>query len=145
MSESLHTGSSIVLATEQDTVRFGEFLASVLPERWVLGLTGELGAGKTTVVKGLAQGLAITDAISSPTFALIHQYDGKLPFIHCDWYRIERNSELDAIGWDELVDTHPRIVIEWSDKFPNRLPKETRHLHFTFQDECRRVTLGDGW
>ena len=140
-----HSGENIVLPTEQDMIQFGAALAMSLPDRWSLALQGDLGAGKTTFVKGLALGMHCEDSVSSPTFAIVHQYQGGKPFVHCDWYRLQRASELDAIGWEELFDLHPRIVVEWADKFPQRLPNDVKFLEFAIRNEERMVTLGAGW
>ena len=141
-----NVGVVIELMSEADTMQFGETLATkTLSDHWLLALQGDLGAGKTTLVKGLARGLGITDEVSSPTFAILQIYNGGRSLLHCDWYRLNRESELDAIGWDELVDNQPRIVVEWADRFPNRLPDNTRYLNFSFHGENRIVTLGAGW
>ncbi|MCX7835639.1 MAG: tRNA (adenosine(37)-N6)-threonylcarbamoyltransferase complex ATPase subunit type 1 TsaE [bacterium] len=115
---------------------------SQLPIPWVLGLCGDLGSGKTTFVKGLAQGLQCTDEVSSPTFGLIHLYSGPKPLIHCDWYRIETLNEIDRLGWYEILDNYDRIVVEWADKFIERLPTSTLFLYFTIEDQFHKIQVG---
>ena len=139
------SGDRVILHSAEETIQLGVELASNLPSPWVIALTGDLGAGKTTFVSGLAQGLQCLDRADSPTFTIIQEYRGKRPLLHCDWYRIERSSELVAIGWDEMLDQHDRIVIEWAEKHPRMLPSNTRWLTFTIEGEQRIVTVGSGW
>ena len=120
-------------------------IARILSPPWRLALCGELGSGKTVFVRGLARALQCRDEIASPTFALIHIYAGANPLVHCDWFRLDRALELDAIGWDELLDTSDRVVIEWADKFPSRLPPDARWLHLAYAPVGRTITLGSNW
>ncbi|MBV8900898.1 MAG: tRNA (adenosine(37)-N6)-threonylcarbamoyltransferase complex ATPase subunit type 1 TsaE [Verrucomicrobia bacterium] len=107
----------------------------------VLALHGDLGAGKTEFVKGLAAGLGSNDAVSSPTFTLVHEYrGGRLPLFHFDWYRLERVEELEGIGYYDYLDQRGVTVIEWAAKFPSELPPRTRHVYLLFlADNAREV------
>ena len=104
-----------------ETIALGRELASWLtPPRLVL-LTGDLGAGKTTLVKGIAQGLeaASEEDVTSPTFTLIHEYQGPSATVyHIDLYRIETPRELDTLALDDLVSDRSVLLIEWGEKFP---------------------------
>ncbi len=107
----------------------------------VLALTGDLGAGKTQWVKGLAAGLGSAASVTSPTFTLIHEYPGgRLPLYHLDCYRLERPEELLAIGIDDYLDGRGVVVIEWADKFPPLMPAATRWVRFTIvQGDDREI------
>ncbi len=110
----------------------------------VVALTGDLGAGKTTLVKALALELGITEEVSSPTFIVARYYDVTHhpyfdQFIHMDVYRLTDPRELDVLRWDVLLRT-PRtlIVVEWGNQVASRLPPETRWIHMTTKDETTR-------
>ncbi len=145
MNIVLRTGEQIDLPSETATIQFGMLCAEQLRGHWFLALHGDLGAGKTTFVRGLAAGLGCVDSVSSPTFAIIQTYTGTQSLVHCDWYRLEHESELDSIGWDEFVDQNPFIALEWADRFPSRLPATAKHLQFEIIDDRRVVTFGRGW
>jgi tRNA threonylcarbamoyladenosine biosynthesis protein TsaE len=104
----------------QETVAVGRELASLLTPPSVVVLTGELGAGKTTLVKGIAQGFeaASEDDVTSPTFTLIHEYRGRSATLyHIDLYRVDTPRELDTLALDDLVNDHSLLLIEWGEKF----------------------------
>jgi tRNA threonylcarbamoyladenosine biosynthesis protein TsaE len=106
----------------------------------VLALCGELGAGKTHFVKGVAAGLGTEAEITSPTFTLIHEYTGgRLPLYHFDFYRLEDEDEALKIGLDEYLDGDGVCIIEWADKFPGLLPAHTRWLRFTHRPDGGRA------
>ncbi len=117
------TGSGVLeTASEQETVAAGERLASSLSRGDVLLLYGELGAGKTAFVRGLAQGLGASgEDVSSPTFTLIQEYRGASgPVLyHVDLYRLSA-AEVDDLGLDELIDGEAVVAIEWADRWPGR-------------------------
>lgn len=97
----------------------------------VFALVGDLGAGKTHWTKGLAAALGSVGEVTSPTFALAHEYrGGRLPVFHFDFYRIGTEDELLALGWDEYLEQDAVIVAEWADKFPRCLPDATIWLEF---------------
>lgn len=108
------------LASPAETARLGEALGGCLSPGDTLGLVGDLGAGKTCFVQGLAAGLAVPAAarVTSPTFTLINEYrGGRITLHHVDLYRIERARELDELGLDELIGGGGALAIEWSDRF----------------------------
>ncbi|MCX8007522.1 MAG: tRNA (adenosine(37)-N6)-threonylcarbamoyltransferase complex ATPase subunit type 1 TsaE [Coriobacteriia bacterium] len=110
-------------AAEQ-TVRAGELLAGVVRPCDVIALTGDLGAGKTHLVQGVARGLGVAEPVTSPTFNLLVVHPGALPLYHFDLYRLERAEELDDIGFAEALESGGVAVIEWGDKFPAELPAD---------------------
>jgi tRNA threonylcarbamoyladenosine biosynthesis protein TsaE len=122
---------TLITASEAETVGVAAALAVELEAGDVLLLSGELGAGKTTFVRGLAQGLGFDPGdVSSPTFTLVHEYrGGRLPLIHVDLYRLER-AGLDEIGLDEELARSGVIVIEWPERL-ERQPAEALHVRIT--------------
>jgi tRNA threonylcarbamoyladenosine biosynthesis protein TsaE len=108
------------LQSEADTLALARSLAAVLEGGDVIGLEGGLGAGKTTFVRGAVHGLGVTEetAVTSPTFALLHQYEGRLPVAHADFYRLAEEAELEELGVDELIEEGAVLFVEWGRKFP---------------------------
>jgi tRNA threonylcarbamoyladenosine biosynthesis protein TsaE len=129
---------SIISRSPAETFAYGHAVATGLEAGAVLALRGDLGAGKTHFVKGVAAGLgASPDEVTSPTFTLVHEYTGgRLPVFHFDLYRLEEADEVLRIGLDDYLAEDGVLVIEWADKFPELLPEGTRWLHF-------RVLEGD--
>jgi tRNA threonylcarbamoyladenosine biosynthesis protein TsaE len=124
-------------ASEEETIALGEKLAHQLPRRAAVLLIGNLGAGKTTLAKGIAKGLgaADPDQVSSPTFTLIHEY-GKLPKVyHVDLYRLDRVGEVAALGLEELFEKDAVVLVEWGERFPQIMPAERIEI---------RIEAGDG-
>jgi tRNA threonylcarbamoyladenosine biosynthesis protein TsaE len=108
----------------------------------VLSLIGDLGAGKTEFVKGLATGLGTNDEVTSPTFTLVHEYrGGRLALFHMDFYRLNEEGELDELGFEDYLAAGGVCAIEWGDKFPKRLPKDTVSIRFTIHDQDRRTIV----
>lgn len=129
-------------ASEAETIALGQRLAAELP-RGVVLLTGNLGAGKTTLAKGIAYGLgaAQPDDVSSPTFTLIHEYGHGLVY-HVDLYRIEEARELEGIGLDEIIDSGALVLIEWGERFPESLPPRRTEIHLrALPDESREIEV----
>lgn len=122
--------------------RFGSELGASLAAGSVLALVGGLGAGKTQLAKGLAEGVGYPGEVTSPTFALVQEYrGGRLPVFHFDYYRLRSADELLAIGWDEYLDQRGLVIAEWADLFPELLPPETRWLRLeALPDGSRRVS-----
>src|SRR6185437_9266546 len=126
-----------------ETKALGERLAEKIETGDVLALVGDLGAGKTQFVKGLARGLGSNEAVTSPTFTLLHEYrGGRLPIYHFDFYRIENLTALWAIGFDETVLGDGVSVIEWADRFGEAIPPQARWISFEIASENqRRINL----
>ena len=105
----------------EETIALGKELAALLTPPKLVLLRGELGAGKTTLVKGIAQGFqaASEEDVTSPTFTLVHEYRGpKATVYHIDLYRVETQRELETLGLDDLMDENSILLIEWGEKFP---------------------------
>lgn len=132
--------ASIISRSPAETFEFARGLAAELRDGDVLALCGTLGAGKTQFVKGLVAGLGGDPAeVTSPTFTLINEYEGsRLPVFHFDFYRLETENELLAIGWDEYLAGGGVLVIEWADKFWRLLPDSARWFDFEASAEAVR-------
>lgn len=139
---ALQRGVERTIATSQEMHAFGRELAAGLEAGAVLALVGGLGAGKTQLSKGLAEGLGHDGEVTSPTFSLVQEYrGGRLPMLHFDLYRLRSEEELLGIGWDEYLDQPAVVVVEWADLFPALMPAETRWLRIdTMADGGRRVS-----
>lgn len=111
--------------------RLGESL--VAPE--VFAISGDLGAGKTTLVQAICDGFGITDPVTSPTFALVHDYrGGTSPVFHLDLYRLNSPSELTNLGWDEMLDARAIVLIEWPERAEAALPDYARRIALSHVD-----------
>lgn len=133
--------------SEEETIALGESIAGRLPRRAVVLLIGNLGAGKTTLAKGIVEGLGAADTadVSSPTFTLIHEYGGGRVF-HIDLYRIEDASELRTLGLDELMDREAVMLVEWGERFPHAWPPDRIEIHLRSLDDDEREirVVGEG-
>ena len=130
-------------ASEAETIALGERLARGLPARGTVLLIGNLGAGKTTLAKGLVNGLgaAPPDEVSSPTYTLIHEYGGGRVY-HVDLYRLEEPRELATLGLDELFDRDALVLIEWGERFAQWLPEERTEIRIrSIGDEEREIEV----
>jgi tRNA threonylcarbamoyladenosine biosynthesis protein TsaE len=109
----------------------------------VLALDGDLGAGKTQFIKGLAAGLGYPGEVTSPTFTLVHEYTGgRLPLFHFDFYRLETDDDAIRIGFDDYLGAGGVLAIEWAGKFPVVLPSKTQRLKFSAGDgDERKIEL----
>lgn len=134
--------SPIIRATvsAEDTLRLGALLGRSLFGGAVVGLVGPLGAGKTQLVKGIAQGNALTDVrmVTSPTFTLINEYPGTLNLYHLDAYRLKGANELLALGFDELIAPDAAVVVEWADRVESVLPADSLWIDLAPTGETRR-------
>ena len=134
----------ITTRTPDKTQKLGKTIGKWIEQPMVIGLTGDLGSGKTAFVQGLAEGLEVPAQyyITSPTFTLINEYPGRFPLFHIDLYRLDGKSDLEEIGLDELLYDQAILAIEWVEKVSDSLP--TEHLTISFEiadDDCRRISL----
>jgi tRNA threonylcarbamoyladenosine biosynthesis protein TsaE len=108
--------------SEEETIALGEKLAQRLPSRAVVLLIGNLGAGKTTLAKGIVKGLgaAAPEDVSSPTFTLIHEYSPTV--YHVDLYRLDEEREVETLGLEEIFERDVVVLIEWGERFPCLMP-----------------------
>jgi len=129
-------------ASEAETIALGERLGREIGRGIVL-LIGNLGAGKTTLAKGIAQGLGAADAadVTSPTFTLIHEYGGGRVY-HIDLYRLEEPREVESLGLDELYARDALVLIEWGERFPQLLPKAPVEIRIrALADDTREIEV----
>jgi tRNA threonylcarbamoyladenosine biosynthesis protein TsaE len=134
--------SAVRTRSEQETMEFGARLARRLPKQALVLLIGNLGAGKTTLTKGIAEGLgaAEADEVSSPTFTLVHQYGEAL--YHIDLYRLDTEAEVRSLGLEELFDRQAVVLIEWGERFPGLWPEERIEVTLTrVEDEEREIAV----
>lgn len=110
--------------SDEETRDVGRKLASLLPEAATVVLIGNLGAGKTTLAKGIVagRGAAQTEQVASPTFTLIHEYGNPVAVYHIDLYRLEGTEEVRRLGIEDLFDSNALVLIEWGERFPELLP-----------------------
>ena len=129
-------------ASEAETIALGERLARAI-KRGVVLLIGNLGAGKTTLAKGMVHGLgaAPVDEVSSPTFTLIHEFGGGRVY-HIDLYRLDEARQVETLGLDDLFDRDALVLIEWGERFPELLPMERTEIRIrTVGDEEREIEV----
>jgi len=131
-------------ASEEETIALGERLARTLPRGATVLLIGNLGAGKTTLAKGIVQGLgaAPADEVSSPTFTLIHEYGSPTAVYHVDLYRLESARDAATLGLDELFDGPALVIVEWGERFPELMPPERVEIQLrTLSGDEREIEL----
>ena len=133
--------------TESELREWGRKFGRSAHAPLVVTISGELGAGKTTLVQAICAGYGVTDEVTSPTFALVHEYHApRSPVHHLDLYRLDRPDQLDEIAWDELVSARAVVLIEWPERAGDRLP--AGHVSLTLQhlpDDPDRRLLYAGW
>ncbi|MBR5096171.1 MAG: tRNA (adenosine(37)-N6)-threonylcarbamoyltransferase complex ATPase subunit type 1 TsaE [Treponema sp.] len=112
-------------ASAEETQELGKRLGSFLKKGDVIALQGPLAAGKTTITKGIALSLNVKDTITSPTFCLISEYEGRLPLYHFDVYRLQGADDFANLGADDMIYGDGVCLIEWSEKIMDELPKKT--------------------
>jgi tRNA threonylcarbamoyladenosine biosynthesis protein TsaE len=124
--------------SEEETIAAGEKLAAELPPKAVVLLIGNLGAGKTTLAKGIVKGLgaAQPDEVSSPTFTLIHEYSPSV--YHIDLYRLDREDQVATLGLDDILDRTAVVLIEWGERFPRLMPEERIEIRLRATEENSR-------
>jgi tRNA threonylcarbamoyladenosine biosynthesis protein TsaE len=136
-------------ASEDETIALGERLAAELPPKAVLLLIGQLGAGKTTLAKGIVKGLgaAAPEDVSSPTFTLIHEYvplanargSDTMPVVyHIDLYRLDTAAQVATLGLDEIFDRRAVVLIEWGERFPELMPESRIEVRLRATEENSR-------
>jgi tRNA threonylcarbamoyladenosine biosynthesis protein TsaE len=131
---------TFVTVSDQETIRLGRRLGSVLSKGDVVGLAGELGSGKTWFAKGLALGLGVNAdmVVTSPSFTLVNEYEGKCRFYHMDLYRLESLSDVQSIGLEEYLNDDSIVAIEWADRWPEILREGTVTVKLVIIDDHQR-------
>ena len=129
---------------ENEMKKWGRDLGEAIVPPLVVSLSGDLGAGKTTLAQAICEGYGVSESVTSPTYALVHRYDAeKSPVYHVDLYRLDNESQLINIGWDDLLAERAIVIVEWPERAGNRMPDN--HLHIDIEyvdgDPARRVVL----
>lgn len=115
----------MISSSEELTIKIGEELGKFLKPGTIIALRGELGSGKTVLVKGIARGLDVKEEPNSPTFVIMNAYEGRIPLYHFDLYRISGKDELEAIGYEDFFFGDGVTVAEWADRVEDVFPENT--------------------
>lgn len=108
----------------------------------VVALDGDLGAGKTTFTQGLMAGLGYEGEVTSPTFSLVQEYKtARFPVFHFDFYRLESEGEIEALGWDDYLERGGLVIVEWASLFPELLPPHTRWIKIAIHEKGRMIRM----
>jgi tRNA threonylcarbamoyladenosine biosynthesis protein TsaE len=120
-------GMKVKSGSAEETRRFGEWLSQFLEPRDVVGLAGELGAGKTMLVQGIGRGLGVEEQVKSPSFTIVNEYSGTIPLYHVDLYRIS-SDDFFKLGLEEYLYGDGVVAIEWADKIQEALPGDKIYI-----------------
>lgn len=131
----------IYLASYDETFEFGRKFAQQVRLNRILAISGDLGAGKTTFVQGLADGLGIKDIVQSPTFVTLNVYEGAIPLYHFDLYRLKSRLEFSTQGFEEYFRMNGICAIEWPDIIAELLPPDTLSITFSHNQSGRTVSV----
>lgn len=134
-----------ITSSPEETVALGKKIGEMLKNGDVIAMQGTLAAGKTTITKGIAAALGIEDTITSPTFCLISEYQGKMPLYHMDVYRLNGAEDFAELGTDDMIYGNGVSIIEWSEKIITELPRKTILLRITPQEDGTRLIEIDNW
>lgn len=129
----------IITKTPEETMKLGEKIAGELKKGDIIGFTGELGSGKTTMIKGVVRKLTRKEAVS-PSFVLINEYAGEIPVFHFDLYRLKCKIELETIGWDEYPGKGV-VLVEWAERIKDVLPAGTIFIRFSILNGKRKIVI----
>lgn len=128
-----------------ETIELGKKIGSMLQPGAIIAMEGALAAGKTTITKGIAEALEIDESITSPTFTLISQYEGRLPLYHMDVYRLDSSEDFINLGVEDLIYGEGVSIIEWSEKVKDELPAYTIVLRLELTDDGDRKITIENW
>jgi tRNA threonylcarbamoyladenosine biosynthesis protein TsaE len=133
--------TSFVTWSAVETIELGRTLSLQLKLGDVVAFYGELGAGKTTMIKGIASGLGVADVVKSPSFVILTEYAGRLPVYHVDLYRLNENSDFESIGLDSYLDGDGVCLIEWAERAERILPEKTIRVRMGVEGSGRRIEI----
>jgi tRNA threonylcarbamoyladenosine biosynthesis protein TsaE len=128
---------SVETISEKETKDFGFKLGSIVKSKDTISITGDLGAGKTVFVKGIAMALDVKEYVTSPTFTIVNEYRGKIPVYHLDVYRIFREDDMYEIGYEDYIYGDGVVIIEWADRIEGILPLEI--IQVNIQKENKNI------
>jgi tRNA threonylcarbamoyladenosine biosynthesis protein TsaE len=145
ISQGFYKVFTVITNSPKETASLGRRLGRLLGPRTVLALRGDLGAGKTTFVQGLARGLGVKeDHVVSPTFVLVREYRGKLPLYHIDLYRLSPGREVELLGLDEYLEGEGVCAVEWAEKGEGILPAAAVRITLALRDASSREITVEG-
>lgn len=142
--QKIFISGGLEVHSEQEMMALGRRMAAALDGGEILGLVGNLGAGKTHLVQGILEGLGVEERGASPTFELVHEHrEGRLPVAHFDFYRLQAPEEALHMGWDEYLSGGAVLLVEWADRFDGMLmPPDTQWIVLEYTGpSSRRVRL----
>lgn len=131
--------------TPEETIELGKKIGRLLKKGDIIAMQGTLAAGKTTITKGIAESLEIKDTITSPTFCLISEYEGKMPLYHMDVYRLDGAEDFAGLGTEDMLYGEGVSIIEWSEKIMSELPKKTIILKIEPKEDGSREISLENW
>jgi tRNA threonylcarbamoyladenosine biosynthesis protein TsaE len=130
--------------TESELVAWGERFGRELRAPAVIALTGDLGAGKTTLTQAICRGYGVTDDVTSPTFAIVHVYESPKSVVHhVDLYRLDGPRDLQNIGWDDMLRSDAVLIVEWPERAQSAIPRDAKaiELRLVEGDPTKRILL----
>lgn len=130
----MSTAQEFVSHSPEETRQLGARLGRLLAPGDVLLVEGQLGAGKTVFAQGVASGLAVRDPVTSPTFTIIHEYAGRLPFFHVDLYRVAGEADAAAVGLEDYLADSGVVLVEWPDRAAGVMPADHLSVSLTFSE-----------
>jgi tRNA threonylcarbamoyladenosine biosynthesis protein TsaE len=138
------TDRELVTHSDEETIRCGRQIGAALKPPALILLSGDLGAGKTTLTKGLVSGLgaAREEEVTSPTFTLVHKYEGATRVYHVDLYRVISFRDFETLGLEDVFSEQAVVIVEWSEKFSLRTDWPVLEIHLDHLDQdTRRITI----
>lgn len=136
--------SGKVAVTERELRSWGERLGRAASAPLVIAISGEMGAGKTTLAQAICRGAGVRDFVTSPTFALVQRYEGaRAPVYHIDLYRLQSSRDLTNLGWDDVLRDDALVLIEWPERAEGHVPDDALHIEIEHHptDPARRLLL----
>ncbi|OYD14900.1 tRNA (adenosine(37)-N6)-threonylcarbamoyltransferase complex ATPase subunit type 1 TsaE [candidate division WOR-3 bacterium JGI_Cruoil_03_51_56] len=130
-------------ASAAETINLGRRFAARLKVKDVVAFYGELGSGKTTMIKGIAGGLGVNEVVKSPSFVIITEYQGRVPVYHIDLYRISKPNELEGFDLEEYFEAEGVCLIEWAERAESLLPERTIRVRLELAGKGRRIEIGE--
>jgi tRNA threonylcarbamoyladenosine biosynthesis protein TsaE len=134
---------TVFTESEKETEELGRRLSAFVRPNMVLALYGELGAGKTALVRGLASGMGLKARVSSPTFTIVNEYLGKTPLFHFDMYRLKDSNELFDIGWEDYLSREGVLAVEWSENVEDAFDESAVRIRIKHRGENGREIVID--
>ena len=133
---------TVITNSPEETISFGEKIGKLLRGGDIIAFSGDLGAGKTTMTRGIAVGMGLPDEVTSPTFAIVNEYRGKLDMYHFDMYRIIDEDSVESTGYYDYPQGDSVFVIEWSENVSGILPADTIEINILrVDDNVRKITV----